>query len=69
MEDCLDAYIVGAAMDVMGLETLNGKPSNFPCHLLNFHSDEERYTALNQLAQKIIKKHINLDRGEIINDY
>ncbi|XP_062577634.1 uncharacterized protein LOC134239465 [Saccostrea cucullata] len=60
VEDALDAFILGAAMDVMGLENINGSPQQFNPNTLSLFSAEDQFSWLKKLAEAIIDKHINL---------
>ncbi|XP_062572276.1 uncharacterized protein LOC134234243 [Saccostrea cucullata] len=60
VEDALDAFILGAAMDVMGLEDINGSPQQFNPNTLSLFSAEDQFSWFKKLAEAIIDKHINL---------
>lgn len=60
VEDALDAFILGATMDVMGLNDLNGSPQQWNPNILSMYSNEEQLSWLRNLAEAVINKHINL---------
>jgi hypothetical protein len=60
VEDALDAFILGAAMDVMGLEDINGSPQQLNPNTLVMCGVDHQLLWLQKLAKTIIDKHINL---------
>lgn len=63
--DCLDAYILGATMKVMELESLDGMPVKWrPPPLLKTAEKSDQYQWLTKLAQEILEKHVKLDKGK-----
>lgn len=63
--DCLDAFILGAAMDVMQLGNVDERPGKWkPPPLLEHLSKKEQFDWLTTLAENILQKHIKLDEGK-----
>lgn len=60
VEDALDAFILGATMDVMGLNDLNGSPQQWNPSILSMYSNKKQLSWLRNLAEAVINKHINL---------
>ena len=62
--DCLDAYILGAAMEVMDLNNVDEMPKKFkPPPLLHASTTEEQYEWLSSLGKEILEKHVKLTKG------
>ncbi|XP_065925165.1 uncharacterized protein [Magallana gigas] len=68
VEDALDAFILGATMDVMGLNDLNGSPQQWNPNILSMYSNEEQLSWLRNLAEAVINKHINLQGSTHLQD-
>lgn len=65
VEDCLDAFILAAAMNVMGLTELDEQPKEFkPSQFLEIASNDEQYAWLPSLAQYILDRHVTQDKGK-----
>lgn len=67
VEDCLDAFILAAAMNVMGITELDEQPKEFkPSQFLEIASHDEQYDWLSSLAQEILDRHVTQDKGKFI---
>ncbi|XP_062573983.1 uncharacterized protein LOC134235829 [Saccostrea cucullata] len=65
VEDCLDAFILAAAMDIMGMNELDDQPKEFrPPPLIQTASCDEQYSWLSSLAQEILERHVKLDKDK-----
>lgn len=63
--DCLDAYILGATMEVMQLEHFDDLPIKWrPPPLLMTAEKSDHYQWLLKLGQEILEKHVKLDKGK-----
>lgn len=63
--DCLDAYILGATMEVMQLEHVDDLPMKWrPPPLLMTEEKSDQYQWLFKLGQEILEKHVKLDKGK-----
>lgn len=64
VEDCLDAYILAATVEVMGLGNVDEIPTKVkPPPLLATSTKEEQYEWLVSVAKRVMDKHIKLDNG------
>ncbi|XP_065929735.1 uncharacterized protein [Magallana gigas] len=68
VEDALDAFILGATMDVMGLNDLNGSPQQWNPSILPMYSNKKQLSWLRNLAETVINKHINLQGTTHLQD-
>lgn len=68
VEDALDAFILGATMDVMGLNDLNGSPQQWNPSILSMYSNKKQLSWLRNLAETVINKHINLQGTTHLQD-
>ncbi|XP_052684053.1 uncharacterized protein LOC128164304 isoform X4 [Crassostrea angulata] len=68
VEDALDAFILGATMDVMGLNDLNGSPQQWNPSILSLYSNKKQLSWLRNLAETVINKHINLQGTTHLQD-
>ncbi|KAK3098281.1 hypothetical protein FSP39_017934 [Pinctada imbricata] len=57
VEDCLDAFIVGAYMHLSGTQNLQTE-SPLQQTMFNFLSDEQKYTFIHKLAKDILDKYV-----------
>lgn len=60
--DCLDAYVAGACLHLLGMENVDSEPSRKQM-FFEILSPEEKYGFLHQIAKEILDKYINLDEG------
>ncbi|KAK3086018.1 hypothetical protein FSP39_012234 [Pinctada imbricata] len=60
VEDCLDAFIVGAYMHLSGTQNLQTE-SPLQQTMFNFLSDEQKYTFIHKLAKDILDKYVKTD--------
>lgn len=62
MDDCLDSFILGAYMDLMGIKDLQDEPVN---HQPLFHllSDQDKYTYIHGVAKDILDKYVKIADG------
>ena len=60
VKDALDAFILGATLDVMELDDLSGSPQQWNPTILYIYSEEWQLSWLLSLAETIINKHINM---------
>lgn len=63
--DCLDAYILGATMEVMQLEHFDDLPIKWrPPPLLMTEEKSDQYQWLLKLGQEILEKHVKLNKDK-----
>ena len=60
VKDALDAFILGATLDVMELEDPSGSPQQWNPTILYIYSEEGQLSWLLSLVETIINKHINM---------
>ncbi|KAK3083494.1 hypothetical protein FSP39_024165 [Pinctada imbricata] len=60
VEDCLDAFIVGAYMHLSGTQNLQTE-SPLQQTMFNFLSDEQKYTFIHKLSKDILDKYVKTD--------
>lgn len=62
MDDCLDSYIVGACMHLLGLPEINAEPLRKQ-PLFDILPEEERYKFISKIAKDILEKYIKITDG------
>ncbi|XP_070545028.1 uncharacterized protein [Ptychodera flava] len=64
MKDCIDAHVVAAAMEILGLEAVDDVPQNGPPPVMNSWSKDEQYEWIWNLAKTILTTHVKLSDSE-----
>ena len=59
VEDCLDAYIVGACIHMLGMEDMDSDPPRIP--LL---CKEDFYTYIHDTAKNILDRYVKINDGK-----
>ena len=64
IEDCLDGYIVSAAMQELGLDDMYDSPTLHKIPpLMGTYSKEDQYSWLLKLAHKLLNRFVKLEKG------
>lgn len=60
IEDCLQAYVVAACVEELGVQKPDEKPKpgKGPSHMLHMSSEQDQCTWLFNLGKKIYEKHV-----------
>lgn len=67
MKDCLEAFVLGSCIDMFGMDSLDGCPTEFHIpHFLHLSAPEEQYAWLKQLGEQLIQRYVKLDEGDLI---
>ena len=65
VQDCLDAFILTAAMEIFGIGKLNEDPKKSkPPHFLHLASKEDQYKWLCNLGKQLLDEYVKLDNGK-----
>lgn len=67
VQDCLDAFILGACMDLLGIDNLDARPSRTKLpEFINLRPQQEQYEWIHDLSQQLLDVYVKVRNGNFL---
>lgn len=68
VQDCLDAFILGACMDLLGIDNLDARPSRTKLpEFINLRPQQEQYEWIHDLSQQLLDVYVKVRNDNFSN--
>lgn len=68
VQDCLDGFILGACLDLFGMESLDDLPTTSQIPMfIELQTPEEQYAYIHKLASQLLNVYVKLNEGNKTN--